>query len=574
MQRLLLMAIVIPVVLAAVRPAVHPSLEWWTTDSLSKTRPYDRAPETTKNPAQLYASRNEFESFQAIFRAEGQNIQGADVEISDLKNPSGGQISKANVTIYFERYLELPQPSSIEGEAGEWPDPLIPRIDRYAKQKRNAFPFNLTGGRNQPIWIEVYVPPQTPPGNYQGNVAFQIGGKTEANIPLSVKVWDFTLPSTSSFPTTFGFNGVTAVRQHLGKYTTDADVKRFTALYRKAALWHRISLHGGSMVPPRFSFYGTNIDVDWTDYDAELSPFLDGKAILPGEPLYGAKSTAVGMRTPPTLNTDEQKILYWKALATYFRERGWFSRLFNYLLDEPKPENFDDVFHEAQLVHKADGQIRNLVTAPLHKEWSGAIDIWTPLINCFEWKPRHGAFCNQMVSRAGYEGEIAKGADLWWYQSCASHGCSIVGGDYYRGWPSYMIDAGGVSNRIMPWLAWKYDIRGELYYNIDEMYSRGKDAWDDVYLFGGNGDGTLVYPGRPKNIGGTTDIPIETIRLKLIREGLEDYEYLTLLARHEDASTVKTLVNMLVTNTYTFDKDPAKLFEVRRIIGEQLDGLE
>ena len=497
MQRLLLLTVVIPLAFTAVRSAESPSFEWWTADSLSKIRPDDRPPENAKNPAQLYASRNEFESFQAIFRAEGQNIQAADIEISDLKSPGGGQIPKTNVMVYFERYLDLPQPSSIEGAAGEWPDALIPRIDRYEKEKRNAFPFNLTRGRNQPIWIEVYVPPQTPPGNYDGSLIFQINGKNEANIPLRLKVWNFTLPSTSSFPTTFGFNGVTAVRQHLGKYTNDADVKRFTALYRKAALWHRISLHGGSMAPPSFNFTGNHIDVDWTDSDAELAPFLDGNAIRSDEPLYGAKATTVGMRTPASVNSDEQKILYWKALATHFRDKGWFSRLFNYLLDEPKPESFNDVLHEAELVHQADGQIRNLVTAPLHKEWSGAIDIWTPLINCFERKPWFGDFCEPMVNRSAYEEEMANGADLWWYQSCASHGCAIVGGDYHRGWPSYMIDADGVSNRIMPWLAWKYDIRGELYYNIDEMYSRGKDAWDDVYLFGGNGDGTLVYPGRP-----------------------------------------------------------------------------
>jgi hypothetical protein len=574
MPRLLLLAMIVPVVFAAVRPAAPASLDWWTTEALSKIRPNDEPPETTKNPVQLYASRNEFESFQAILRAEGQNIQGMDVEVSNLKNSRGGEIPKSSVTIYFERYLDLPQPSSVEGAAGEWPDPLIPRIDRYAKEKRNAFPFNLTSGRNQPIWIEVYVPPQTAPGNYEGDVAVQINGKTEANIPLRLKVWNFTLPSTSSFPTTFGFNGVTAVRQHLGKYTNDADVDHFTAAYRKAALWHRISLHGGSMRPPRFTFDGNQINVDWRDSDAELAPFMDGKAILPGEPLYGAKATTVGMRTPPSLKTDDQKILYWKALATYFRERGWFSRLFNYLLDEPKPENFADVLHEAQLVHKADKEIRNLVTAPLHRDWSGAIDIWTPLINCFELKPGSQGFCDPMVSRSGYEQEIARGADLWWYQSCASHGCNIIGGEYYRGWPSYMIDAGGVANRIMPWIAWKYDIRGELYYNIDEMFSRGKDAWNDVYLFGGNGDGTLVYPGRAKTIGGNTDIPIESIRLKLIREGLEDYEYLKLLARHADAPTVKSFVNMLVTNTYTFEKDPAKFYEVRRKIGEQLDQVE
>ncbi len=82
----------------------------------------------------------------------------------------------------------------------------------------------------------------------------------------------------------------------------------------------------------------------------------------------------------------------------------------------------------------------------------------------------------------------------------------------------------------MQWVAWKYKMQGELYYSMDEAYGE-KDPWTDIRLFGGNGDGTLFYPGLPARIGGHTDIPIESIRLKLIREGMEDYEYLALLAK-------------------------------------------
>jgi hypothetical protein len=38
----------------------------------------------------------------------------------------------------------------------------------------------------------------------------------------------------------------------------------------------------------------------------------------------------------------------------------------------------------------------------------------------------------------------------------------MVGGDYFHGWPSYMIDVDAVANRIMQWLTWKYDVKGEL----------------------------------------------------------------------------------------------------------------
>jgi hypothetical protein len=73
----------------------------------------------------------------------------------------------------------------------------------------------------------------------------------------------------------------------------------------------------------------------------------------------------------------------------------------------------------------------------------------------FAFKPGNLNNCDQQV-------EQPKLPNLWWYQSCASHGCNMVGGDYFHGWPSYMIDVDAVANRIMQWLTWKYDVKGEL----------------------------------------------------------------------------------------------------------------
>src|SRR5581483_4938305 len=159
-----------------------------------------------------------------------------------------------------------------------------------------------------------------------------------------------------------------------------------------------------------------------------------------------------------------------------------------------------------------------------------AVDIWTPLVNCMVGRPGFDDYCPKTVPREAYDGELRQGKILWWYQSCASHGCKMSTGEYFRGWPSYMIDVSPVANRIMEWLTWRYRVQGELYFNMDEAYAQDADPWNNMYQFGGNGDGTLFYPGRPREIGGTKDIPIESIRLKLIREGLEDYEYLNLLA--------------------------------------------
>ena len=125
----------------------------------------------------------------------------------------------------------------------------------------------------------------------------------------------------------------------------------------------------------------------------------------------------------------------------------------------------------------------------------------------------------------------------------------------------------------MEWLTWKYRISGELYYNMTESYELQRDPWRDLYLHGGNGDGSLFYPGRIDRIGGNRDVPIESIRLKLIRDGLEDYEYLTLLAANGYLKFADDEVNRLVSNTYSWENNPELLYSIREEMGRKLDGI-
>jgi len=387
---------------------------------------------------------------------------------------------------------------------------------------------------------------------------------------VQLEVWNLTLPSTSSLPTTFGFSGLRAMRQHFGKYTNDKALFDLTAVYEKAGLLHRLTLDGSSGVQPVITTNGGKVRIDWENYDRHVEPLMAGQVLSKTEPLYGAKATTVTLRTPALLlRTPDEQIDYWRQAAQHFRQKGWFDRLFNYLWDEPKKANYAEMTRIGQIVRQADPAVRNLVTAPLHPEWTGFIDIWTPVINCFERKPRQSDYCDPMIDRVGYNQEVSKGKHLWWYQACSSHGCYIVGGEYFRDWPSYMIDHDSVRNRVMEWMTWKYGIEGELYFSTDEAYGQ-RDPWQDVRLFGGNGDGTLFYPGTPDVVGGKTHIPIESIRLKLIREGLEDYEYLSMLSHAMGTNQTHELVNKLVTNTYTFKHDSKLLYQVRAEIARKI----
>src|SRR5438552_16738864 len=123
-----------------------------------------------------------------------------------------------------------------------------------------------------------------------------------------------------------------------------------------------------------------------------------------------------------------------------------------------------------------------------------------------------------------------------------------------EGWPGYAIDEPASQPKATGWVQFIYRTTGELYYDVASTRRRiDPDSgeitrpWQrgEQYYKGGNGDGNLFYPGIPDPaarsikgvpaIGGTHDIPIESIRLKRIRDGEEDYEYLNFLAQHGQA---------------------------------------
>src|SRR5690349_12048762 len=124
---------------------------WWTTHPLVKVRPLDPIPGSLVKSADLYAGRNEFEPFQIVLRTKSKDLSGVDITFSDFRNSEGAAISAKNITVYLEEFVKLQSPSSIEGGEGFWPDPLIPRIDRYANEARNGFPFTVRHDRNQPL---------------------------------------------------------------------------------------------------------------------------------------------------------------------------------------------------------------------------------------------------------------------------------------------------------------------------------------------------------------------------------------------------------------------------------------
>lgn len=176
---------------------------------------------------------------------------------------------------------------------------------------------------------------------------------------------------------------------------------------------------------------------------------------------------------------------------------------------------------------------------------------------------------------------------VWLYTSCSSHGCdpghpectsgrqgSESNDDVWTGWPGYVIDEPASEARAMGWLSFLYQTSGEFYFDVTHclVSPAGQTAWTEQYAYGGNGDGTLFYPGDPAKIGGDSWIPLESMRLKLIRDGYEDYEYLKILADRNLKSEASKIADKLFPAMYQTNKsDPKAIQGARRQLALLID---
>jgi hypothetical protein len=518
-------------------------LQLWVADESEKVRPDARPPAASRAPRiRLQAAGGECVGAQLVVRGPVRRL---------VATSSG----KAAIDLYRVGTIFLEQPSGPDGATGEWPDALIPARDAVYGEERRAFPVDVAEGRAQAIFVEACAPRGAGPTRLAASVKLSwLGGSAE--VPVEVRVRPFDLPPTPALATAFGFSGYSAVKGH-GRGPEAA--REITRAYDLAALRRGITLFGGTQDPPSFRKEGDQVSIDWTGYDAEVAPFLDGEA-LPG----GARWTAVELREPGGLSRAQRRS-YRQQWQEHFRKRGWLDRLFRYVQDEPSPAAFPQVEERAREMREDAPDVRRLVTT----SWTPAlpdVDLWTPLLNCVgDPNPT----CQRAAPRSRYE-------RLWWYQSCMSHGCSGDGKPVldpaFKGWPSYMIDAPATAARAMGTLAWLEGISGELYFDTVYAYHEG-DPWKSQWAFGGNGDGTLFYPGTPEHLGGRRDFPVESLRLVQVSRSLADHAYLTLCAQLGDPSLARAEARALAPSLRGFSRDPRAYAQMREHLAARIEAL-
>jgi hypothetical protein len=518
-------------------PSAARAAQVWTASSAAKVRPQAPVPPNAPTSATLAAARNEFESFHVVVTGPAS---GVSMRLDGLNDGKGHTIAGRDVVLYREALINVPTPTGGDGASGLWPDALIPDVDPIAGEKRNAFPFDVPQGQSIAVLVDIHVPATAPAGVYNG-VVMVTGGVT-AQVPVQLTVWNFAVPSTSTLRSAFGmaWNGP-CMGHGDGSCSNTVQEQQLRQRYMQAALDNHISID----VPYYTAPLRVDASGDFNDYDLWVAPFLDGTANtrLAGAKLTAVEVEAIGITTPQTA-----------AWSRHFQQKGWYPTLFSYICDEPPATcAWTDIPVRTSAVAAADPQLPRLVTtttAEAAAHGVTGISLFTPVINFVEGRPGSGAYAGNQ--RAKYP------ATMWWYQSCMSFGCG--GGE--TGWPSYAIDTDMTRNRAMEWLSFLYDVQGELYYETTMAFFTG-DPWVTQTNFGGSGDGTLFYPGTPARIGGHTEIPIETLRMKGIRDGMEDYELLNLAAKLGMGAQAKSIAAGVFPKTYMATSTPAQIDSAR-----------
>jgi Domain of unknown function (DUF4091) len=545
-----------------------------------KVRPEDKP--ALGQPAQaaaLRAAGNEAASFQIVTYATDADIQHFDVDVDQpFVGPSGGQIAPSNVRIYRVAYVETTHPTFNHVAPGRYPDPLIAKVDPVANEPRNAYPIKIPTGENRAAWIEVRIPGGTTPGEYTGSVKVT-GDGLDARIPVTLTVLNFSLPQTSRLGSAF-LNSLNGVHTALG-YDIDTQGWQVLAMFIRAGLYNRVS------IPSMLRLLRGGGDDERHTFETQVLPLVTGSdPQMARVGLPGARLTSV--RVVNGGSADELQAWRGEATAYSFEDRAFVYD------NPPDASSCDEIATHAgrswttcrqtyvQNVLKTWPQVPVLLTATIQDvngwEQSQAPGPVTtmdggggklrlcPVIDEMYGKPGSQYAGDQSGKYADYRRNPAH--SLWLYSSCDSWSCGFDPSN--TGWAGgYAIDAPGAQARSMPWLCFRFSASGEMYYETTQSFT---SAWQPggQWINGGNGDGNLFYPGTPTTdvgdgltYGGTTAVPIESIRLKLAGLGYADVEYIAELVARGHGTDTATIVEQYFPTPFSLPPDDAAFQEAR-----------
>ena len=487
----------------------------WATDSMKRIA-LDAPPEEI-NEIHLYAARGEYESFQIGIRANCDRLKVEKIEVSDLRD-GDRLISQSNVTLYREHYVNVDKPSptwrgtTVKPQGKGWyPDGLIPFVDPQ------------TGKDLVDAEIDA--------------IPFQL--ERDTNQPIWV---DILVPRTAK------------AGDYRGTYTVSSDRGEITGKILLTVWDFKLPLK-----PSLKSAFLT-----WKQQDKNTYIELLKHKVMPVGHIDPADERELidrwgltSVRLPFWSGANYQNCSMKPApSATEIREAGLQHQLDLMLYVYPTDE-IDDChdllpsFKEwSQNIHRAG--VKHLAVMSPVRELYDLVDIWTVNPTRY-WK-----------SRDTIAEVLRQGKEVWFYNFFAPGGNA----------PVWQIDFKPINYRIPPgFINQSLGFTGLLYWRVDLWTD---DPWNNVDTASDPteskhypGEGMLIYPGKQVGLEGS----VPSMRLKWIREGVEDYEYIEILKRWGYEDWAKQTVREVAQDMGNWSQDSAVLYAARQKLGRKIDRL-
>lgn len=508
-----LIALIKPIAANAAGPIV------WLEDGM--TWIYKDSPAKSNPSVTLYTAKNEYETFQIVIKAPSSNsLSNVNVDISNLTGPGGAVIKSSNITLYREHYLYVTQGTKTHSSGGNrplgpgwYPDALIPFVNPNTGAdltgRFDAAPFNVNSGENQPIWVDVFTPSNTPAGQYNGNITVT-SNQGSVNLNINLSVWNFTLPKIRSL------KGHTKV-QSMQTRTTAIEI-----------LKHRLNPKNVNRSDERFLIDNYALDM--------VSVFRTSGA------QYGNCSASSPPSVSEVLNATtghEPELFLYTSYANEVWDCGNLAQTFLNWGRNLRAGNS----HPIIVTYPTDA----LLGSDLNNT---AADIWAIL-------PKHYDGAKTNIDKV-----IANPTtDVWFYNPFAQEGYS----------PKFTIDFLPINSRIFHgFIGQSMGARGFKFWKLDNWPN---DPWTNAEQSKPilPGEGHMVYPGADVGLSGHV---VPSVRLKLVREGSEDFEYIEILKSLGQKQYALNISKGVGSDFHNWTKDKNVLLSARRQLGDKIHSLD
>ena len=277
-------------------------------------------------------------------------------------------------------------------------------------------------------------------------------------------------------------------------------------------------------------------EVDWSEFDADIK--------------YAFAKGITSHWLP--IHAFRDKSLAASLLSPHLAEKGWTKYFYTYLYDEPEPKDYPVVNQGLGDIKRVPPHdLQNMMTARAFPEALRFVDIWCPEL--YTYNPETSAE-QQKLNRS-----------VWWYVAFSTR----------HPYPNVWVDYPALDCRVWPWMSWKHDLDGMLYWSA--VYWDQQDPWRTAELFPhANGDGSLLYPDQ-------SGAPIDSLRWECLRDGMEDYEVFCLLEaavrelgdrEPELTAKIQSLLAIspeVLVSYKQYNPDPKALLAARREMSDTLE---